>query len=168
MTWLLFADLVARVGFVNATRYLDDNCDGQPDTLDQQGAATAGSPVATVLEEADGHATGLLLRSFPGLAVESLAADPLFKSSLADIALGLAAQRKQEWMHPVTGKYPNDERMKRGVENFKAIATGYPLRLGAERTGAKNRIFAGEVAPPAPATHEFAPTRRNPFGDGDF
>jgi hypothetical protein len=144
------ADLEQRVGARTIAQFFDDDGDGFAD------AATIDSFIA----EASAYADSLLVASF-GIQVLPLhAQDPRFKGAVADIAIGLAAERRPEFMR-ADGKFPYAERFARGKETLHALGVGWE-RLGTEATYGANPAAAGRVATRIPTEHVFAPSRVRP------
>lgn len=156
MAYIALEDLEYRVGASNIARYLDDDGDGTADE----------NVVEAILAEASGYADSLLLGAFSTATIEAVKADARFIGAVADIALGLAAERKPEWQRS-DGKFPYAERMMRGREALEAIGKGAE-RLGLEETTAKNPRKFGASHVPLPVEHYFAPSRTNPKGSGGF
>ena len=150
------ADIAARIGGRTAAQLLDDDGDGEADQ----------AVVDTFIGEASAYADSLLLGSFGVAVLPSHAADPRFKGAVADIAIGLAAERRPEFMR-ADGKFPYAERFARGKETLKALGVGWE-RLGSEATYGPNPAIAGRIATTTPAEHVFAGSRTNPKGSGGF
>ncbi len=150
------ADLAQRIGAATAAQFFDDDGDGAADT----------AVVDTFIAEASAYADSLLVASFSIHVLPEHAQDPRFKGAVADIAIGLAAERRPEFMRS-DGKFPYAERFARGKETLHALGVGWE-RLGTEATYGANPAAAGRVATRIPTEHVFAPSRVNPRGRGGF
>jgi hypothetical protein len=154
--YIALVDIEQRIGARTAAQFLDDDGDGLAD----------GGAVDTFIAEASAYADSLLGASF-GIQVLPLhAQDPRFKGAVADIAIGLAAERRPEFMR-ADGKFPYAERFARGKETLHALGVGWE-RLGTEATYGPNPAAEGRVASQIPAQHVFATSRTNPKGSGGF
>jgi hypothetical protein len=150
------ADLELRIGARTTAQLLDDDGDGVAD----------GGVVDTFIGEASAYADSLLVASFGIQVLPHHAQDPRFKGAVADIAIGLAAERRPEFMR-ADGKFPYAERFARGKETLHALGVGWE-RLGTESVYGSNPAAAGRAATPLPTEHVFAPSRANPRGAGGF
>jgi hypothetical protein len=154
--YIALADLEQRVGARTVAQFFDDDGDGNAD------AAT----VDTFIAEASAYADSLLVAAFGVQVLPQHAQDPRFKGAVADIAIGLAAERRPEFMRS-DGKFPYAERFARGKETLHALGVGWE-RLGTETTYGDNGTVAGRAATRLPTEHVFATSRTNPRGSGGY
>lgn len=82
-----------------------------------------------VIQEASAYADSFLLGSFSKLTIDALKVDPRFIGAVCDIAIGLAIERRGEFLQG--GVSPGDVRFKRGKESLKQLGLGYE-RMGKE------------------------------------
>jgi hypothetical protein len=154
--YIALADVAARIGARTAAELFDDDGDGAADP----------SVVDVFVTDASAYADSLLLASFGVAMLPEYAADPRFKGAVADIAIGLAAERRPEFMR-ADGKFPYAERLARGKETLHALGVGWE-RLGAEATYGSGGAVTGRIATRLPTHHVFAVSRTNPKGSGGF
>ncbi len=149
------AQLEARIGAAAVGRLFDDDGDGVADD----------ALVKAVLDDATGYARGQLLKAFRPDQIDALKADPLYVAAICDVAIGIAGERRAEWLND-QGKGLYDARLQRGRETLKNIAAAKE-RLGKESTVGQNALVGGTVTHPTP-TFVFAPTKGSPQGRGGY
>jgi hypothetical protein len=154
--YIALADIEQRIGKRTAAQFLDDDGDGEADA----------AVVDTFVTEASAYADSLLGASFGIQVLQEHAQDPRFKGAVADIAIGLAAERRPEFMR-ADGKFPYAERFARGKETLHALGVGWE-RLGTEATYGPNPAAQGRSAARIPTHHVFATSRTNLKGSGGF
>lgn len=102
----------------------------------------------TIIRDASSFADSFLLGSFTKVVIADLAEDYRFKSAVCDIAIGLAVDRRGEFLS--SGVSAGSERFKRGKEALKMLGLGYE-RLGKESETVQNEALVYPEAFSAPA-----------------
>lgn len=152
-------DLERTVGASTVARFFDDDGDGAADasTLDE------------FLRRATARARGMLMGLFTEATYEQIEADERFVDAVCWIALGLAAQRRPEWMLP-DGSFPYSKQRKEAETELAAIARGadkFAAQLepggGGNEAGAGPSRAAETYGPPI-----FAASREYTGGRGGF
>jgi hypothetical protein len=149
------AFLERSVGAATVARWFDDDGDGVADA----------SIVADYLARATATARGKLSTSFPAALIDILKVDEQYQHQVAMIALGLACQRKPEWMNP-DGSFPYERQMSMAKKELLDISKGVE-RLYYEKD-APNPTVNGSSRPGPPLTPTFAATKNRPGGPGGF
>lgn len=143
------------VGAATVARWFDDDGDGVADS----------AIVNDYLARATATARGKLSGEFPPGALDILKADEQYQHLLATIALGLACQRKDEWMMP-DGTFPREKQMKDAEKKLLDVAKGAE-RLYYEKD-ARNPTLNGSSRPGPSLQPTFAATKSRPGGPGGF
>jgi hypothetical protein len=102
----------------------------------------------TIIRDASSFADSFLLGAFPKVTISELAEDYRFKAAVCDIAIGLAMDRRGEFLDK--GVSPGAERYKRGKEALKMLGLGYE-RMGKESETKQNEALVYPLAESAPA-----------------
>jgi len=135
--YITLDDLVKR--FPKIVEYLND-----------QNSLTTADPdiTETIIRDASSFADSFFLGAFPKATIAELAEDYRFKSAVCDIAIGLAIDRRQEFL--TNGVSAGSERFKRGKEALKMLGLGYE-RLGKENEAKQNEALVYPEAYSAPS-----------------
>lgn len=102
----------------------------------------------TVIRDASSFADTFLLGSFTKDVIAELSEDYQFKLALCDIGIGMAMDRRGEFL--TNGVSPGSERFKRGKESLKMLGLGYQ-RLGKESETKQNEALVYPEAYSAPS-----------------
>lgn len=135
--YITLDDLVKR--FPKIVEYLNDVhsvADANPDITE------------TIIRDASSFADSFFLGAFPKAVIAELADDYRFKCAVCDIAIGLAIDRRSEFLSNGVGS--GNERFKRGKEALKMLGLGYE-RLGKESETKQNEspIYPEAVSAPS-------------------
>jgi hypothetical protein len=150
-------DLENSVGAANVARYFDDDGDGFADP----------SIVEAFLRRATARVRGLLFGAFREATVDAVRSDERYVDLVCTVALGMAAQRRPEWMLP-DGSFPYAKQKKEAEAELLTIAKGHD-RFAAEEHGGTNTTIKGSARPEtADVPLVFAPTKARPGGPGGY
>jgi hypothetical protein len=95
--------------------------------------------VGEVVLAASTRATWILGNSFPLEDIEIIAVkDSAFRNAVANIAIAMAYERKQELYNPNTGTFPYAHLMKRGEKDLEEVGKSYKETI-PEHTGEIDR-----------------------------
>lgn len=135
--YITLDDLVKR--FPRIVGYLNDG-----------GSTITADPdiTAAIIRDASSFADTFLLGSFTKDVIAELSEDYQFKLAVCDIAIGLAMDRRGEFL--TNGVSPGAERYKRGKETLKMLGLGYQ-RLGKESETTQNEALVYPEAYSSPA-----------------
>lgn len=149
------AFLERSVGAATVAQWFDDDGDGVADA----------ALVADYLARATATARGKLSTSFPAAAIDILKVDEQYQHHVAIIALGLACQRRTQWMLP-DGTFPYERQMSLAKKELLEVAAGAE-RLYYEKD-APNPTVKGSSRPGPTVAPVFAATKDRPGGAGGF
>lgn len=150
------AELRRTLGASTVARYFDDDGDGEADS----------EVVQTFIRRGTARADGLL-STFRPEVLTALQDDDRFIDLICWITLGLACQRRPEWMLP-NGTFPYGLQKKEAEAELLSIAKGLD-KFALEKNGAgENEAAMGshsstEVEPPLFAASAYYPRGRGGF-----